>query len=331
MQAEHPRRSNSVWLSYPGHMRFSLMTEPQVGGTYDQILAAARWAESNRLESFARSDHYYSGREPQPDATDALTTLAGLARDTTSIRLSVLVSPLTFRHPAVLAKTAATLDQMSGGRIDFGVGTGWMEIEHQVFGFPFPEWSERFDRLSEALGYLGAAFGGENARFSGKHYQLDANVGPVPEGLKLIVGGGGKTRTPRLAGLHADEYNHFAARPEEIGPKIEKMRSSASEAGRDPNAITVSVMGPAFVGRDESEYRAVLEHAATSRDVEPSAFEERIERAGLLHGYGDRLTGHLAALSGVGVEKYYFQWLNLDDLTGIDATYEALTTAASLL
>jgi len=125
-------------------MDFSLMTEPQLGGTYDQLLTLARWAEDRGLVSFARSDHYYSSSVPAPDATDAFATLAGLARDTESIRLCVLVSPVTFRHPAVIVKNALTIDQMSGGRFDLGLGTGWMGEEHDAFGFDLWPMAERF-------------------------------------------------------------------------------------------------------------------------------------------------------------------------------------------
>ena len=138
-------------------MKFSIMTEPHLGGTYDQQLEVARWAEAEGLVSFARCDHYLSGDDPTPDATDAFAVLAGLARDTTDIRLCVLVSPVTFRHPAVIAKNAVTIDQMSGGRFDLGVGTGWMELEHVNLGLPFPDWKERWIRFEDALNSLAAA------------------------------------------------------------------------------------------------------------------------------------------------------------------------------
>ena len=201
------------------------MTEPQLGGTYDQLLDAARWAEGKGLYGFARSDHYYSSRQPVPDATDAFATLAGLARDTSRIRLCVLVSPITFRHPAVIAKTAATIDQMSGGRFDLGVGTGWMELEHEAFGLEFPPTSERFERLVESLEYIKAAFSGES--FRGVHYRFEGEAGPKPTGLRLIVGGSGPRRTPTLAGRVAGEYNTFLGLPSDIAPKIAGVRRAA--------------------------------------------------------------------------------------------------------
>ncbi|MEX1044295.1 MAG: LLM class flavin-dependent oxidoreductase, partial [Acidimicrobiia bacterium] len=247
-------------------MRYSLMTEPQLGGTYDQLLELALWAEAEGMVSFARSDHYYSSREPRPDATDAFATLAGLARETTSIRLCVLVSPISFRHPAVIAKTAATIDQMSGGRLDLGVGTGWMDLEHDVLGLPFPEWPERFERLSEALPYLRAAFEDDHASISGNFYSIDAEVRPRPTGTRLVVGGSGAVKTPTLAGTYADEYNHFPASADELAPKIEVLRRAAEEAGRDPEAIEVTIMGPVITGRDEADFRQRLARAASERD-----------------------------------------------------------------
>jgi alkanesulfonate monooxygenase SsuD/methylene tetrahydromethanopterin reductase-like flavin-dependent oxidoreductase (luciferase family) len=307
-------------------MRFSLMTEPQLGGTYDQLLDLARWAEDQGMVSFARSDHYYSSREPRPDATDAFATLAGLARDTSSIRLCVLVSPITFRHPAVIAKMAATIDQMSDGRLDLGVGTGWMDLEHDAFGLPFPAWSERFERLSEALPYLRAAFEHDHASVTGAHYSIDAEVRPRPTGIRIVVGGSGPTRTPTLAGTYADEYNHFLASPEVLAPKIDILRKSALTAGRDPETVEVTVMGPVMTGSDEADFRERLSRAAAEREVEPDALLERWTDAGVPVGPPDRVKATLAALARVGVNRYYVQWIDLDDRQGLVDTVSILTS-----
>lgn len=305
-------------------MGFALMTEPQIGGTYDQILAAARWAERNGMVSFARSDHYYSSREPRPDATDAFATLAGLARETERIRLAVLVSPITFRHPAVIAKNAATIDQMSNGRFDLGVGTGWMELEHDAFGFPFPPWSERFDRLEETLLYLQGAFGPGHATLTGRYYELDADVRPKPSNLRIIVGGSGPKRTPALAGRFADEYNHFIAPVHEISPKIERVRDAARKAGRDDATISFSVMGPVLAGRNERRYRERLEEAAAKRGRDPDDLEEAWASHGIPVGPPSRLTETLDALDTAGVDTFYVQHLDLASLDGLDETLQAL-------
>ena len=301
-------------------MDLAIMTEPQMGGTYDQLAALARWGESNGLTAFARSDHYYWRGEPTPDATDAFATLAGLARDTDRIRLCVLVTPITFRHPAVIAKNAATIDQMSGGRFDLGVGTGWMEEEHEAYGLPFPPRPERFERLVQALEYLRSAFGQGHSTYRGEHYRLDATVEPTPTDVRLVVGGSGPRRTPTLAGTHADEYNAFLAPPSEIGPKIEIMRAAA--AGRD---VTVSVMGQAVVGRTDAEYRGRLERAAAARDITSDELERRLLERGVPVGTPDRAAEAVAALEEVGVTKWYVQWLDPGDVDGFASTIEALS------
>lgn len=287
-------------------MELALMTEPQLGGTYQDLLDAARWAEENGFVAFARSDHYYWSGEPA-DANDAFTTFGGLARETSTIRLVVLVSPLTFRHPAVIAKAAASLDEMSGGRFDLGLGTGWMELEHEVFGLPFPEWSERFERLEEALPYVRAALRDDHASFSGKHYRIDASVRPLAPSVGLVVGGSGPKRTPRLAGRWADEYNAFVAQPEVLAPRIAELRRSAEEHGRDPARIRVSVMGGGFWGEDEAAYREELAEAAAKRDLEPAEFEAQLAERGALHGPVEQVREQLAALEAVGVDRWYLQ------------------------
>ncbi len=306
-------------------MDYALMTEPQIGGTYEQLLELARWAEAAGMVAFARSDHLYSSREPRPDATEAFTTLAGLARETDRIRLCVLVTPITFRHPAIIAKAAATIDQMSEGRLDLGIGTGWMELEHEAFGLTFPPERERFERLEEAIRYVRSAFGDDHARFDGRHYHLDAEVRPRPSGTRIVVGGSGPRRTPTLAGRFADEYNHFLAPPETIAPKVATMRRAAEEAGRDPEGICVSVMGPVVAGTDEADYAERLARRAASRDLSPAEYEERLVAAGVPVGPPDRLAEAVGGLEAVGVSKLYLQWVDLDDREGLEATYRALT------
>ena len=289
------------------------MTEPHLGGTYDQQMAAARWAEEAGLVSFARCDHFLSGGDPTPDATDALAVLAGLARDTSTIRLCVLVSPITFRHPAVIAKNAATIDQMSGGRLDLGVGTGWMELEHVNLGLPFPDWPERWARFEESLDYFDAAFGDGHGSHDGHYYTLDADVKPKPTaGMRLVIGGSGPTRTPRLAGSRADEYNAFISPPAEAKAKIEKMR----EAAGDRN-VEATVMGGALVGRTEAEFRERLERSARARGLSPNELEERYVNNGFPIGTPDRVAETVAGLEGAGVERIYIQWLDLDDFDGM--------------
>lgn len=296
-------------------MKFSLMTEPHLGGTYDQQLEAARWAEAEGLVSFARCDHFLSGREPTPDATDAFAVLAGLARETSDIRLCVLVSPITFRHPAVIAKNASTIDQMSGGRLDLGVGTGWMDLEHEALGIPFPDWPERWERFEEALDYLDAAFAEGHASFQGKHYSLDAEVKPNPSGIRIVIGGSGKQRTPTLAGTRADEFNTFICPADDAKARIDVMREAAGD--RD---VEATVMGPALVGATEAAYRERLAKAASARDISPEDLEQRYVDNGIPVGTPDRAAETVAALEEAGVQRWYVQWLDLDDLDAMKDT-----------
>jgi alkanesulfonate monooxygenase SsuD/methylene tetrahydromethanopterin reductase-like flavin-dependent oxidoreductase (luciferase family) len=303
-------------------LKFSLMTEPHLGGTYDQQLEAARWAEQEGLVSFARCDHYLSGAEPTPDATDALAVLSGLARETEDIRLCVLVSPVTFRHPAVIAKNAATIDQMSGGRFDLGVGTGWMELEHVALGLPFPEWPERWERFEEALDYLDAAFGEGHGRHEGEHYTLDATVKPKPKGLRLVIGGSGPKRTPTLAGHRADEYNFFICPPDQAREKISVMREAAGE--RD---VEATVMGGAMVGRTDAIFQERLARAADRRGITPQELEDRYVSNGFPVGTPDRVAETVAGLEEAGVQRIYVQWLDLEDLDTMKDTVDIVRNA----
>jgi alkanesulfonate monooxygenase SsuD/methylene tetrahydromethanopterin reductase-like flavin-dependent oxidoreductase (luciferase family) len=306
-------------------MDFALMTEPHLGGSYEQLLSLAHWARDAGMAGFARSDHYYLNRTPRPDATDAFATMAGIARETDRIRLTVLVSPITFRHPAVIVKNAVTIDQMSGGRFDLGIGTGWYEFEHDAFGLPFPPWRERFDRLEEALQYTNHAIGRSDGPMTGRYYSLDADVQPKPAGLRLIVGGSGPRRTPALAGTYADEYNHFVATPEVIAPKIELLRAAAADAGRDPNTISVSMMGTILTSPDRSRYRARLEAIASRRGKDTDELEAAWIAEGVPMGSPEQTREMIRALEAVGVSTFYIQHLDLDDLSNLE---DAMTVLA---
>jgi alkanesulfonate monooxygenase SsuD/methylene tetrahydromethanopterin reductase-like flavin-dependent oxidoreductase (luciferase family) len=306
-------------------MDFALMTEPQMGGTYDQLLTIARWAEDRGLVSFARSDHYYSASDPAHDATDAFATLAGLARETETIRLCVLVSPVTFRHPAVIVKNALTIDQMSAGRFDLGIGTGWMNEEHEAFGLDLWPMAERFGRFDDALHYVKAAFGPQPARYDGTYYQLTADVKPGPTGpLPIIVGGTGKKRTPTLAGRYADEYNQSPAPVAVLADNIRTMREAAEASGRDPADIITSIMGSVLVGSDEGAYRDHLAAAALSRNAEPKDLQDRFAKAGMPVGAADKAQELLAAWEEAGVDRFYVRQMELDDLDLLDEKLTAL-------
>jgi len=309
-------------------MEFGIMTEPQTGLTYAALRDAALLAEDLGLDVFGRSDHLAFPRFEAPHATEAFATLAGLARETRRLRLMVLVSPLTFRHPAIVAKTAATIDEMSGGRFVLGVGTGWMEEEHAAFGLPFPPWPERFARLEEALQYLRAALGKAPGGFEGTYYRLGPRpVCPLPTGpLPLVVGGTGARRTPRLAGRYADEYNVTFLSAGDLPPRIAAARQAAAEAGRRPEDLVVSVMAPAVTGSDEAGYRRHLEAVAAADPFgrSPDAIASRLRERGLPVGPGPEARGALEALAAVGVSRFYLQHLGPFDRSLLTATFAAL-------
>jgi alkanesulfonate monooxygenase SsuD/methylene tetrahydromethanopterin reductase-like flavin-dependent oxidoreductase (luciferase family) len=304
-------------------MDYGILTEPQIGGTYDAHVRAARWCEQDGVVVFDRADHYTFGTSSR-HTMDAFTSLAGLARDTETVRLCVLVSPITFRHPAVIIKSATTIDEMSGGRFMLGVGTGWMQQEHDAFGFDLWPMRERFARLEEALQFVRAALSADATGFSGDYYRLqDIDVLPTPMHLPIIVGGGGRRRTPTLAGRYADEYNQFGDAPEALAPKFDIFRGAAREAGRDPDGIVVSVVSQAYVGADEAAYRDVLGAAAAAREIEPAEFEDRLRSRNIILGTPDRAAALVDAWQALGVTRLYLQLIDpLDDID-FDALEEA--------
>jgi F420-dependent oxidoreductase-like protein len=242
-------------------MRFALMTEPQQGLTYDEILALARAAESAGLEAFFRSDHYGSFAGPaEGPTTDAWATLAGLARDTKRIRIGSLVSPVTFRIPGSFAKVVATVDEMSGGRVEVGMGAGWNEDEHRELGIPFPPLLERYDRLEESLAIVhGLWTEPDGWSYHGQHWQVGAaHLRPRPtfSGQRhphLILGGDGGPRLARLVATWADEFNRQSATPERLREAYARIDAACVTEGRDPATVVRSAMVGALVAETDAE------------------------------------------------------------------------------
>ena len=244
-------------------MRYALMTEPQQGLSYDEILAVARTAEEAGIEAFFRSDHYASfpGEGGLP-TTDAWTTLAGLARETSTIRLGVLVSPVTFRVPGNLAKVIQTVDEMSGGRIEAGFGAGWNQDEHAQLGIPFPPIGERYDRLEEQMALIhglwtepdGWSFEGEHwkVKSSRAHGDVASNGRRHPH---ILFGGKGGPRLARLVARYGDEFNLNSASPDDAPSAYARVRSAAREIGRDPDRIVYSAMTGVLVAETEDDLR----------------------------------------------------------------------------
>jgi F420-dependent oxidoreductase-like protein len=244
-------------------VQLRIFTEPQMGATYDDLLAVARRTEENGFDAFFRSDHYLTMEgSGLPGPTDAWVTLAGLARETSRIRLGTLMTSATFRLPGPLAISVAQVDQMSGGRVEFGLGAGWYEAEHTAYGIPFPEVGERFDRLEEQLAVLTGLWTtppGERFSFDGTHYRLSESPAlpkPVqPDGIPVLVGGHGRTRTPRLAARYAAEFNVPFSPVDDNARLFAAVREAAEEAGRDAASLVYSSAVTICVGRDDAEVR----------------------------------------------------------------------------
>lgn len=289
-------------------MEFALQTS----GSYNEVLSAARWAEAHGLAAFAVPDHYLRAGGDQADqvpASDALIQLGGLARETTTIPLVMLVSPITFRHPAVYLKSAVTIDEMSGGRFTFGLGTGWMEQEHEIFGIEFFERAQRFDLLEEAFAYLQAGLMEDNPGFNGEHYNLQSfNALPRPTGrLPLLIGGVGKSKTPRLAGRFADEFNVYPSDLDGMRERIDRARKAAVEAGRDPDAILLSSAGQVQTAPTEAEYRDLLGEVAGEAGISVEELEAAYEMRGTPRGTHEQVAEMMAGYASVGIERFYLQ------------------------
>ena len=295
-------------------MELRIFTEPQQGANYDDLLAVARCAEQQRFAAFFRSDHYLKmgAVSGLPGPTDAWITLAGLARDTSTIRLGTLVSSATFRLPGPLAIAVAQVDQMSGGRVEFGLGAGWFGAEHEAYGIAFPELGERFDRLEEQLAIitgLWAAPADTPFSYPGTHYQVvDSPALPKPiqrPGPPIIIGGGGPTRTPRLAALYASEFNI----PFQDLALVEKQYGRVSKAceaiDRDPASLTWSAALIVCCGANESE---ISRRAAyIGREVEEL-------RTNGLCGTPAEIVDTLGTWAAAGVQRAYLQIMDLADL-----------------
>ena len=295
-------------------MQLRIFTEPQQGASYDDLLAVARCAEDEGFDAFFRSDHYLKMGEVDgsPGPTDAWTTLAGLARDTTRIRLGTLVTSATFRLPGPLAIIVAQVDAMSGGRVELGLGAGWYEAEHKAYGIPFPPLRERFDRLEEQLEVITGLWGTpEGRRFDhpGAQYLIsDSPALPKPAQQPhppVIIGGGGPKRTPELAARFADEFNTPFMSPAACFNQYERVRQACRDAARDPAGLRFSAAVVACCGTDEAEIRARAK--AIGREVDEL-------KANGMCGTPEECAERLAEFGEAGAERIYLQILDLSDL-----------------
>lgn len=303
-------------------MRLCVFIEPQQGASYDEQLRVARRAEECGFDGFFRADHYLvmGSRDGLPGPSDSWVTLAGLARETSRIRLGTLVSAGTFRLPGPLAISVAQVDAMSGGRVELGLGTGWYEAEHTAYGIPYPPRRERFDRLTEQLEIVTGLWStpaGSTYHFRGEHYRLEGSPG-LPKPVQsphppVIVGGRGPRRTPRLAARFADEHNVGFGAPESAATRFAAAAEASAEidraaSGRAP--LVYSVTGPVCCGRTEAEVGRRAD--AIGRPV------DAVRSSGGFAGTPAQVAEQLKAYQAIGASRAYLQVLDLADLDHLD-------------
>jgi F420-dependent oxidoreductase-like protein len=300
-------------------MRLCVFIEPQLGATYDDQLRMARRTEECGFDGFFRSDHFLTmgSRDGLPGPTDPWATLAGLARETSRIRLGTLLTAATFRLPGPLAITVAQVDQMSGGRVELGLGAAWYEAEHRAYGIPFPPVTERFDRLAEQLEIVTGLWAtpvGSTYTFKGEHYQLEESPGlPKPAQTPrppVIVGGNGPRRTPELAARFADEFNAPFPSLEVARTRFERVREACRAIDRDPDSLTYSFALPVVCGRTDAEVQRRAE--ALGRDP------ETLRSRGALVGTPGEVVEQLQAFQRLGASRAFLQVLDLSDPDHLD-------------
>lgn len=301
-------------------MELRICTEPQEGTTYAQLLAVARGAREHGFAAFFRADHLLpmSGKPIPPGPLEAMVSLAAIAAQVPDIRLGTLLTSATFRHPGMLAIQAANIDDISGGRLELGMGAGWFEAEHLAYGVPFGKsFGERFDRLAEQLEIITGLWATPADRtfsYTGTHYQL-ANAPGLPKPpqcaadgtpkVPLILGGHGPRRTPRLAARFADEFNVGFASPAVTSTQISRVTAACEAIGRDPAGIIYSAVQLACLGPDPVTWKRRLE--ATGRRAEE--FDD-----GGLAGSAEQIVQKMADFARIGISRIYLQFLDLSDL-----------------
>ncbi len=303
------------------------MIEGQEGLSWERWQGIAARVEAAGLDSLWRSDHFFSVMgEFERDSLETWAALTYVAQATRRIRFGPLVCSMTFRPPALLARMAAAVDQLSSGRLELGVGAGWYEREHAAFGIPFPAIKDRMDRLSEGIEVIRRLWGDDPATYQGKHYQLqNATCRPKPrqpKGPPLVIGGAGERRTLAIVARHADEWNCFGFDSETYRRKREVLARHCEQVGRDPDAIRRSVMAgvliassPADLRRRSERVQAVLP-ALQSLPLE--AVPGRLRERNWLVGTPDQIAEQAAVMGAVGVQRYMLQLFDLDDLDAID-------------
>ncbi len=295
-------------------MDFRVFVEPQQGASYSDQLAVAKAAESLGFSAFFRSDHFLAmSGDGLPGPTDSWVTLGGIARETSTIRLGTLVTSATFRHPGPLAISVAQVDEMSGGRVEFGVGTGWFEKEHLAYAIPFPPLRERFARLTEQLELITGLWTapiGETFDYAGAHYAVnDSPALPKPVQRPhppIIIGGSGAKKTPRLAATFADEYNVPFASLDTITMQFDRVRDAVEAVGRPTDSMIYSASFVVCAGRDEAEI--AKRATAIGREV------DELRSNSPLAGTPNQIVDQLGPFAEIGLQRAYLQLLDMSDL-----------------
>ncbi|MGZ8606171.1 MAG: LLM class F420-dependent oxidoreductase [Actinomycetota bacterium] len=304
-------------------MRYSLMLEGQEGVTWQQWLAIARTCERLGFEGLFTSDHYLSVINGDPGSNDAWTLLGALAASTERLRLGTMVSPVTFRAPSVLAKAATTVDRISNGRVDLGMGAAWWEQEHRTHGFAFPPVDERMEMLEEQLEIVHGLWSEDVFSFESRHYALE-ECRFVPKPVQrphppIIVGGKGGPRIAQLAARWADEFNRVGGTPQDVRAAFGRVRDAVDAAGRDQEAMTTSFMTWIFVGRTEDEWRA---RADATRTMDPTAgpLDAYIDDISMdcIVGTPDRAIERMNEYAAAGVQRFVLNHELFDDLDQIE-------------
>jgi alkanesulfonate monooxygenase SsuD/methylene tetrahydromethanopterin reductase-like flavin-dependent oxidoreductase (luciferase family) len=294
-------------------VRLALMIEGQEGVTWEDWVALASACEEHGVEALFRSDHYVSSFDETRPVLDAWATIGGLAARTTKLQLGTLVSPATFRHPAVIARSAATADEISGGRVVLGLGAGWMKREHEAYGFEFATARERVARFGEQLEIVHRLLHEDGVNHKGTYYELSDAPGLARPDLPILVGGSAKPGTTEPAVRFADEYNTFFATMDQIRERKQTLDEACERAGRDPATLRYSLMAPCVVGRNDREVLEAARRAGARFGRDPQEVLQRYGQFGPV-GTVEQVVERLKQIEDVGYERVMLQHLAHQDL-----------------
>ena len=309
-----------------GAVRLALMIEGQEGVTWNHWVALAEACEEHGVEALFRSDHYVSGFDESRPVLDAWTTIAGLAARTTTLQFGTLVSPVTFRHPSVLARAAATADEISGGRVTLGIGAGWMEREHEAYGFDFATAGERVARLAEQVEIVHGLLRQDRFDFVGEYYRVTDAPGLQRPEMPILVGGSAKPGTVGPAVRFADEYNTFFATGSDLRERKRTLDEACERAGRDAASLRYSLMAPCVVARDERGLRESARRVGARFGRDPQEVLERYGERGPV-GTVEQVVERLKDIEEVGYERVMLQHLAHEDLETVSLIGRELVPA----